>query len=123
MSKRPFWEESHSKPGVLPRRLGSPRVQRELLDQGDEIGRRRVARLMREMKLQGVCPRKFRVTTDSNHGNEIAPNVLSRDFTASKTNEKRFMRRLLCHGGCAPAGCPTRTRSMAFGLSQDLAAD
>ena len=67
---------------------GSPRIQRELVDQGDEVGRRRVARLMREMKLQGVCPRKFRVTTDSKHENGIAPNVLSRDFTADKANEK-----------------------------------
>ena len=67
---------------------GSPRVPRELVDQGDRVGRRRVARLMREMKLQGVCPRKFRVTTDSNHENGIAPNVLSRDFTADKANEK-----------------------------------
>jgi putative transposase len=67
---------------------GSPRVQQELVDQGDKIGRRRVARLMCEMKLQCICPRKFRVTTDSNHANEIVPNVLSRDFTASKTNEK-----------------------------------
>jgi len=67
---------------------GSPRVQRELVDQGDEIGRRRVARLMREMGLQGLCPRKFQVTTNSNHENEIAPNALDRDFSAAKPNEK-----------------------------------
>ena len=44
---------------------GSPHVLSELLDQGIEVGRKHVARLMREMGLQGVCPRKFRVTTDS----------------------------------------------------------
>ena len=67
---------------------GSPRVQSELVDQGFEIGRHRVARLMREMGLQGLSPRKFRVTTDSNHDDPIAPNVLARNFEASKANEK-----------------------------------
>lgn len=67
---------------------GSPRVPRELVDQGDEIGRRRVARLMREMGLQGLSPRKFQVTTNSKHGNEVAPNALDRDFSAAKPNEK-----------------------------------
>ncbi|MAF66832.1 MAG: IS3 family transposase [Planctomycetes bacterium] len=67
---------------------GSPRVQGELVDQGVEVGRRRVARLMRELGLQGLSPRKFRVTTDSNHGEAIAPNVLVRDFVADEPNEK-----------------------------------
>ena len=67
---------------------GSPRVQSELVDQGFEIGRRRVARLMREMGLEGLSPRKFRVTTDSKHDEPIAPNVLARDFEASRVNEK-----------------------------------
>jgi transposase InsO family protein len=67
---------------------GSPRVRDELVDQGFEIGRKRVARLMREMGLQGVCPRKFRVTTDSDHDHPIAKNLLDRNFEASKPNEK-----------------------------------
>ncbi len=53
---------------------GSPRVRDELVDQSFEIGRKRVARLMREMGLQGVTPRKFRVTTNSDHGHPIAKN-------------------------------------------------
>ena len=67
---------------------GSPRVRDELVDQGFEIGRKRVARLMREMGLQGVTPRKFRVTTDSDHGHPIAENLIDRDFVASRPNEK-----------------------------------
>ena len=67
---------------------GSPRVRDELVDQGFEIGRKRVARLMRELGLQGVCPRKFRVTTDSDHPHPIADNVLDRNFAASGPNEK-----------------------------------
>jgi transposase InsO family protein len=46
---------------------GSPRVRDELVDQGFPIGRKPVARLMREMGLRGVCPPKFRATTDSDH--------------------------------------------------------
>jgi len=67
---------------------GSPRVRDELVDQGLEIGRKRVARLMREMGLRGVSPRKFRVTTDSDHDHPIAKNLLDRNFEASKPNEK-----------------------------------
>ena len=67
---------------------GSPRVRDELIDQGFEIGRKRVTRLMREMGLQGVTPRKFRVTTDSDHDHPIAENVLDRNFEASGPNEK-----------------------------------
>ena len=67
---------------------GSPRVRDELVDQGIRIGRKRVARLMRELGLRGVCPRKFRVTTDSDHDHPIAENLLDRNFEASKPNEK-----------------------------------
>ncbi len=67
---------------------GSPRVLDELVGQGLEVGRRRVARLMRELGLRGVSPRKFRVTTDSNHNHAIAENVLGRNFKASRPNEK-----------------------------------
>lgn len=67
---------------------GSPRVRDELIDQGFEIGRKRVARLMRELGLQGLSPRKFRVTTDSDHDHPIAENVLARNFEASRPNEK-----------------------------------
>jgi putative transposase len=49
---------------------------------------RRFARLMREWELQELSPRKFRVITDSNHGEAIVPNALARDFVARRPNEK-----------------------------------
>jgi transposase InsO family protein len=67
---------------------GSVRVLRELVAEGFEIGRRRVARLMAEMGLAGLPARKFQTTTDSNHAKPIAANVLNRDFKASRPNEK-----------------------------------
>jgi transposase InsO family protein len=67
----------------------SPRVRNDPVDQGFEIGRKRVARLMREMELFGASPWKFRATTDSDHDHPIAENVLNQNFEALGPNEKR----------------------------------
>lgn len=61
-------------------RYGAPRVRRELLREGVGIGRKRVARLMREAGLRAKSRRKYKPTTDSNHSLPVAPNLLARDF-------------------------------------------
>ena len=66
---------------------GSPRVHEELKTDGQHVGRKRVARLMREEGLEGQRKRRFRVTTDSRHSYPVAPNALNRDFTASAPNK------------------------------------
>ena len=59
---------------------GSPRVHVELHAPGFRVGRKRIERLMREGGIQGRRKRRFRRTTDSNHAQPIAPNVLARQF-------------------------------------------
>lgn len=67
-------------------RYGSPRIHRELRGRGRRVGRKRVARLMRQQGLRGYTPRRFRKTTDSNHQHRIAPNLLARDFRVDAPN-------------------------------------
>jgi putative transposase len=67
---------------------GSPRMTRELQDQGLHVGRRRTARLMRENGLRARQPRRFKRTTDSLHAFPVAPNLIEQDFAAERPDEK-----------------------------------
>ena len=59
------------------RRYGARRMARELLKRGTSCGTRRVARLMREMRLKAIQPKSFRPrTTDSRHRLGYSPNLL-----------------------------------------------
>jgi len=59
---------------------GSPRIHADLKDEGVHVGRKRVARLMRQGGMTARRPRRWTRTTDSNHAQPIAPNVLARQF-------------------------------------------
>lgn len=62
------------------RSYGSPRVHRELQDQGVRCGVKRVARVMRKEGIRAVTPKPYRVTTQSGHKEPVAPNRLARRF-------------------------------------------
>jgi putative transposase len=66
---------------------GSPRVHAELKARGMRVGRKRIARLMRENGIQARCKRRFRKTTDSKHTNPIAPNIVAREFVVPAPNQ------------------------------------
>lgn len=66
---------------------GSPRVHAELKAAGEEVGRKRVARLMEEQGLSGKLPRRFVRTTDSSHQLPVAENVLDRKFSVDEPNK------------------------------------
>jgi putative transposase len=56
---------------------GRPRITAELKRQGWRVGPNRVRRIMRADNLLCVRKRKFVVTTDSNHGLKVYPNLAS----------------------------------------------
>jgi transposase InsO family protein len=63
---------------------GSPRVHAELRARGVRVGRKRVARLMREAGLSATVRRRAPRTTNSRHGLPVAPNLLGRRFAAER---------------------------------------
>lgn len=69
-------------------RDGSERIHQELQEQNASLN---IKTIRKSLKRQGLVPkaaRLFKVTTDSNHSLPVAPNLLERNFTASKPNEK-----------------------------------
>ena len=67
---------------------GSPRVYQQLRHERFEVGRDRVARLMRELQVHGAPQRRYRRTTDSDHDAPVAPNLLQRDFEARGPDQR-----------------------------------
>ena len=59
---------------------GSPRVHEELKASGIAVSRKRIARLMVQLGLEGRRKRRFKATTDSKHALPVAENVLDRNF-------------------------------------------
>jgi len=67
-------------------RYGSPRIHQSLLKQGEQVGRKRVIRLMKQHGLRAVGKRKFKATTNSKHNNPVADNKLNQQFNVAKPN-------------------------------------
>lgn len=67
---------------------GAPRMKCELEKHHKfVVGRRRTARLMREMRVCGIPKKQFVPTTDSNHDYKIAPNLLDRKFDVPEPDQ------------------------------------
>ena len=66
---------------------GAPRIHAELADQGVHVGRKRIARLMKQNALQGASKRKWTTTTVRSASYEAAPDLVKRDFTADGPNQ------------------------------------
>jgi transposase InsO family protein len=71
------------------RTYGSPRVHVELAEtHGVFVSRKRVIRIMQQEGLKARVRKRFRVTTMSDHDQPVAPNLLDRQFTAEKPNQR-----------------------------------
>lgn len=66
---------------------GSPRIHQDLLSDGENVGRHRVARLMRQHGIQAKRHRRFVITTQSKNTLQPAPNRLQQDFQTSRVNQ------------------------------------
>ena len=68
---------------------GSPRVYQVLKAQGEKVCENTVAKVMKKRQIRGKTKRKFVPrTTDSRHRQPVAANVLDRQFSATRPNEK-----------------------------------
>lgn len=95
--KRPASKRAQ-KDGLLLRRIrtiheasrqayGVPRVYRELRDDQVDVGRDRVARLMRQAGLRGISRRRFVTTTQRDETARPAPDLVERRFEAEEPNQ------------------------------------
>jgi putative transposase len=66
---------------------GAPRIQAELSAQGRAVGRKRVARLMREAGLVGASRRRAFRTTVRSADRRPAPDLVDRNFAAQGANQ------------------------------------
>ena len=66
---------------------GSRRIVEKLKSQGHNVGRYRVRSLMRKLKLRAKTPRRYKVTTNSNHSYRVASNLVNRKFTVEAANQ------------------------------------
>jgi len=67
---------------------GSPRILEQLRREGFDASKRRVERTMRAAGIIGTPRARHKTTTRANAAHLAAPNVLERDFTASRPDER-----------------------------------
>ena len=66
---------------------GAPRIQVDLTELGDAVSKKRIARVMREIGVEGVTRRKKHVTTIRDDAATAAPDLVDRDFSTTGPNQ------------------------------------
>ena len=69
-------------------RYGSPRIHEDLIEQDEQVSRKRVIRLMQENGLKARTRKRFTLTTMSDHDQPVAANLLDRQFEAAAPNQR-----------------------------------
>jgi putative transposase len=67
---------------------GSPRIHDDLVEWGEHVSRKRIIRLMQAEGLKARVRKRDKGTTDSDHHQPVAANLLRQDFTAERPNER-----------------------------------
>ena len=70
------------------RTYGSRKITKKLRRNGKVVNHKRVERLMREAGIRSKVARKFKATTNSKHSLPVAENILNREFSADRPNQK-----------------------------------
>jgi putative transposase len=66
---------------------GLRRILEKIKEIDPSIGARKLRNMMNILEIKGIQEKKFKVrTTDSNHNNRIAPDLVQRNFTVEKPN-------------------------------------
>jgi transposase InsO family protein len=73
---------------VTDRTYGAPRITAELRDDGLAINHKKVARVMRRHRIQGLRLRRRVQTTIADPAAAKAPDLIGRDFTAEAVNQR-----------------------------------
>ena len=70
------------------RTYGSPRIHRDLREQGHRVSRKRVMRLQQAEGLIARARKRVKRTTMSDHDQPVLANVLAQDFAADAPNQR-----------------------------------
>ncbi|MGZ8239658.1 MAG: IS3 family transposase [Methylobacter sp.] len=66
---------------------GSRRLSEAFIKEDIQAGRYKARQLMKKLGLKPRYPKRFKVTTDSDHNEAIAPNLLNRQFDVTALNK------------------------------------
>ena len=67
---------------------GSHRIHDDFIKWGKHVSRKRLIRLRQEDGLTARVRKRYKVTTMSDHDQPVADNLLRRDFTAERPNQR-----------------------------------
>jgi putative transposase len=66
---------------------GSRRLSEAFIKEDIQVGRYKARQLMKKLGLKARYPKRFKVTTDSDHNEAISPNLLNRQFDVAAPNK------------------------------------
>lgn len=66
---------------------GSRRLSEAFIKEDIQVGRYKARQLMKKLGLKPRYPKRFKVTTDSDHHEAISPNLLNRQFEVAEHNK------------------------------------